>query len=81
MQFGDDKQSKFFKDKKKLNKPTGQEHFIHFEKLTNAYYTKLQEKLCYYTCVNNLHEKTLQKSKTEKIWKVCALFVICTCVT
>ena len=31
--------------------------------------------------VNNLHQKTLPKSKTDKILKVCALFVIFICVT
>ena len=55
--------SKFFKDK-------GQAQFEVFEKFTSIYYTKLHLKLYYF--VNNVHEKTSQKVKTDKLLKVCA---------
>ena len=61
--------SKFFKDKKK-HKPIGQVQFEVFEKFTSTYYTKLHLKLYYF--VNNVHEKTSQKVKRDKLLKVCA---------
>ena len=52
--------------------------FAVFEKFASAYYTKLQEKSCYYFLIMYM-KKHHMKSKQTKFWKRAhALFVICT---
>ena len=52
---------------------TGWCNFVVFEKFTSAYHTKLREILS--LPVNNVHEKTSQKVKTDKILKACTCYL------
>lgn len=58
---------------KKLNEPICQVYFVHFEQFPSAYYTKFQEKLCYYLLI--IYMKLLQgKARQIKFWE-CAQFL------
>ena len=54
--------------------------FIVLDKFTIAYYTKLQEKSCYYLLITYM-KKHHRKSRQTKFWKQLGYFLICTRVT
>ena len=52
-----------------MHEPLGQVQFAVFENFTSAYYTKLQEKLCYYLLIMYM-EKHHRKSRQTKFWEL-----------
>ena len=55
--------------------------FVIFEKFTSAYYTKLQEKSCYYLLLVYMSKTRLEGKTDENFESTCTLFVIFTHVT
>ena len=58
----------------KLHKPIGQVQFVVYEKVSSAYYTKLQEKSCHHLSI--MHMKKHCQDKTDLILKGCPCYLL-----